>query len=631
MSTLFTLPKQVPISSSGNPYPGAKLYFYAAGTTTAQLVYSDVDLTTAHAQPVQADANGRFPAIYLNPNAGANYRVQLYTLGNVLIYDQDDVPATPMDRAGIGGVLYPITDAETSAGLTIADLTMYFEPGDVRRYGATGDGVTDDQSALASAATVGISLVFPIGTYRVASAVTLADVKFKAGASIKPASGITATITGSVESPDQIIFDGSAGGLFDLTDVSSTLRLTQFSGTYANDKMANAVAWFMGSGQANSYSFEVPRPDPNYDATAVQLKNGRYYWACDDTLHITNDCSEGTIYLHGAFFGLTAIGANELVHIGDANKLNNLTIVGDLVAHADSAGTVTDCVFIDAVARLSVVGTINTQYGDYGTTIGGPNLSGNAGAIQIGQLHTFGYRYRGHRISGNGAYSISQLYIGTITSSSPNATRTNVDFGMSIGGGVLHYNIGQYICTTAGASSADPKGALLLEGDSAVTADGGGHKCGEIGQVLGQALDEWLLKVTGDDANANVENVTIHELLSTSAGASPTGDSRDVSIDWASRLSIRSYGDLSQIVTIGANCGRVSIDGVDSNSVTITNTGTKTVINGLGYQYGIVAAAKPSTNWQIGDVVVNDADSPHTLWRKTKHTGTPANDFIQVG
>lgn len=44
---------------------GAKLYWYIAGTTTATDTFSDPDMTTANANPVLADANGRFPAIWL--------------------------------------------------------------------------------------------------------------------------------------------------------------------------------------------------------------------------------------------------------------------------------------------------------------------------------------------------------------------------------------------------------------------------------------------------------------------------------------------------------------------------------------------------------------------------------------
>jgi len=167
MSALFTLPKQVPVNSSGTPYPGAKLYFYAAGTTTAQNVYTDIDLTDAHPQPVVADANGRFAPIYLDPNADADYRVQLYTLGSVLIYDEDNYPKSGISRSSVGQTLWPVTDAETSAGITPTN--YYYAPGNVLRYGAAGDGATDDTAAFISAHSAlpaaGGKITVPAGSY----------------------------------------------------------------------------------------------------------------------------------------------------------------------------------------------------------------------------------------------------------------------------------------------------------------------------------------------------------------------------------------------------------------------------------------------------------------------------------
>jgi hypothetical protein len=77
MSDLFTLANQIPVQSSGSPYGSAKLYFYRAGTTTHQAVYTTAALSVAHDQPVQADANGVFPPIFLNPSASFDYRYQL--------------------------------------------------------------------------------------------------------------------------------------------------------------------------------------------------------------------------------------------------------------------------------------------------------------------------------------------------------------------------------------------------------------------------------------------------------------------------------------------------------------------------------------------------------------------------
>ena len=58
---LYRHPRQNALKT-GTTAPGAKLYFYAPGTTDAKGVYeADGD---ALANPVVADANGIFPAIY---------------------------------------------------------------------------------------------------------------------------------------------------------------------------------------------------------------------------------------------------------------------------------------------------------------------------------------------------------------------------------------------------------------------------------------------------------------------------------------------------------------------------------------------------------------------------------------
>lgn len=85
MSQLFFLPKVVSL-------PGAKLTFSQTGTSTLQDTYQDEALTTPHANPVVADANGVFEPIYLDPTL-PNYRVKLTTSADVLLYQVDDVPS----------------------------------------------------------------------------------------------------------------------------------------------------------------------------------------------------------------------------------------------------------------------------------------------------------------------------------------------------------------------------------------------------------------------------------------------------------------------------------------------------------------------------------------------------------
>lgn len=92
MPALFTLPKQIPLSSAGLLLPGAKAYFYQTGTTTPQNTYQNIALSTPHANPVVADASGVFPVVYLDPTL-PNYRVKITTSADVQIYQVDDVPS----------------------------------------------------------------------------------------------------------------------------------------------------------------------------------------------------------------------------------------------------------------------------------------------------------------------------------------------------------------------------------------------------------------------------------------------------------------------------------------------------------------------------------------------------------
>jgi hypothetical protein len=68
---------------------------------------------------------------------------------------------------------YPATATETAAQVTPSNLT--YPPGDLRRYGAVGDGVADDTAAVSKLLKVAVSSGFgllPPGIYRVSSTLT---------------------------------------------------------------------------------------------------------------------------------------------------------------------------------------------------------------------------------------------------------------------------------------------------------------------------------------------------------------------------------------------------------------------------------------------------------------------------
>ncbi len=88
MSNLFNMARVEAQDSSGDVLAGAKLEFFQTGTSTKLDTYSDDGLTTANANPVVADAAGRWAAIFLRDE---DYKVTLSDSGDVQIWTADPV------------------------------------------------------------------------------------------------------------------------------------------------------------------------------------------------------------------------------------------------------------------------------------------------------------------------------------------------------------------------------------------------------------------------------------------------------------------------------------------------------------------------------------------------------------
>jgi hypothetical protein len=102
---------------------------------------------------------------------------------------------------------------------------------DVRGYGATGDGVTDDYTAINNAATAaaGETLEFKAGTYIIGTNLAIdEDAFFYKGAVIKPSNGIAITLTGALTAGPYQIFDESAGGTVTISNGMSNEVLPQW-------------------------------------------------------------------------------------------------------------------------------------------------------------------------------------------------------------------------------------------------------------------------------------------------------------------------------------------------------------------------------------------------------------------
>lgn len=178
------------LDNNGNILSGGKLYSYAAGTTTPQTAYTSASGATAHTNPIILDSAGRVATGEIWLTAGQNYKFVLETSTEVTIATWDNI--TGINGTGIATAAANVsfTGFEGQTG-TVQDLAdddgsdwIGFDPlassgvarsaqdksrdiVSVKDFGAVGDGVTNDTSAIQAAVTAqaGKSLYFPDGNY----------------------------------------------------------------------------------------------------------------------------------------------------------------------------------------------------------------------------------------------------------------------------------------------------------------------------------------------------------------------------------------------------------------------------------------------------------------------------------
>lgn len=210
--------RQTPVNGSGRPYAGSTLNFYRAGTTTAQSVYANSSLGTSLGSTVTADSAGKFVAIYLDPNAGYDYRCIHKTSAGSTLSDDDNIPRTvSLTQAVVGAALHPLTANETAAALSGLDYA--YRHTNIRRFVTSGAGTAaspfvidnTDVQALIDKSQDMVFVFDPGYTYELAAltvtstgrstdsslgTIYRAGIRFHAhGAAVKAASGVANLIT----------------------------------------------------------------------------------------------------------------------------------------------------------------------------------------------------------------------------------------------------------------------------------------------------------------------------------------------------------------------------------------------------------------------------------------------------
>jgi hypothetical protein len=89
LGTLWPKSASFEFDQNGEAAPGALAYFYEAGTSTPRPVYTTAALSTPHEHPVEADGDGRWPAVFLE---FGSYKQSLTTAGGMVLSTIDDIP-----------------------------------------------------------------------------------------------------------------------------------------------------------------------------------------------------------------------------------------------------------------------------------------------------------------------------------------------------------------------------------------------------------------------------------------------------------------------------------------------------------------------------------------------------------
>ncbi len=272
MAALWPNSRIPQIDANGDPLVGAKAYFYDAGTSTPQTVYSDSALANVLAQPILAAANGRFPAIFLNTTPGT-YRQRVTDADDVVLFDDDGI-----------SVPQAADYVPPDAGST--DTTLLFATGDIKARHSTG---THAGWVRAAGRTIGSALS---GATERANADTSALFQFlwTADSTLAVSGGRGGTAAGDFAANKTIALpDLRSRGLVGLADMGNTALTILAGNTVDNSETVSTLGATLGIGTQTLDATQIPSHTHTFTGNALPSHTHVYRVGSSDTGGIAAD------------------------------------------------------------------------------------------------------------------------------------------------------------------------------------------------------------------------------------------------------------------------------------------------------------------------------------------------------
>ena len=252
------------LDGNGDPIPGALAYFYDTGTTTPRTTYQDVSGSTPHDDPVEADANGFFPEIFVA--GGTAVKCVLKTAAGVTVTTQD--PCVRINTAAAAAAISftPTAEiAQTNVQDAIEQVQTNYET-DLAVEVAALDAAKQPLDALLTALAGQTTAAAKVQGYSGVDAATLYDFKDE-----DDMSSDSATAIPSQRSVKAYVDGQNFGGMTILGTITTTGGTSQSLGSLDLTGYKFLIASFDGvSSTSNGFGLTFPETGVTVAASVNQ-------------------------------------------------------------------------------------------------------------------------------------------------------------------------------------------------------------------------------------------------------------------------------------------------------------------------------------------------------------------------